>query len=201
MLSRTVTRITRIIVLSLLAQCSWEVRMPMGFHRVMERLSCLMPRRTCPKRHFSKHRMSLTQMPIYRSICAVTSLDSVTIQPCIGLTAWTSEEASRPRIPRRTQKAARSSYFLQELFPQGLFSRDVFFHVRFLSHVGRLHSRRLSLCPRFVVQEKSSREWRETHRSRGGSVTASLDGREQAEEDHGGTSPQTGHIWRWPIIA
>jgi hypothetical protein len=60
----------------------------------------------------------------------------------------------------------------------------VFLHALFLSHVGRRHSRKLGLCTLFVAQEESSRGWRETHPSRGGSVTPSLDAREQAEEDH-----------------
>jgi hypothetical protein len=102
-------------------------------------LSCLMPRLTCHKSRFSKLMISLTPMLIYHRLRVVTSLDSLPIQACSCLTAWTTEEASRPRIPRSTYAAARSSDRFQELFTQGFFSVCVFFHVRFLFSTPRAH--------------------------------------------------------------
>jgi hypothetical protein len=49
----------------------------------------------------------------------VTQADLAVILGRHYLTAWTTEEG----IPRSTYAAARSSYSLQELFTQGLFSR------------------------------------------------------------------------------
>jgi hypothetical protein len=85
----------------------------------------------------------------------------------------------------------------RRLFTQGFCSVCVLLHSMFLSHVGRLHSRRLGLCIRFVAQEESSRGWRETHPSAGGSVTPSLDGRGRQPRGHEGPGTRAKRLWRW----
>jgi hypothetical protein len=89
-------------------------------------------------------------MLIYHRLRVVTSLDSLPIQACSCLTAWTIEEASRPRIPRSTCAAARSSDCFQEIFTQGCFSVCVLLHSMFLSSTPRAqaggHGSSSALC-------------------------------------------------------